>query len=175
MSQVIGGTWVLNKDSGAKHHYAFVIDNNMFTEYRYSDKATSLPEPLVMNPQWGTFYVGDRKFIVRKAEEDSILLISDNKQYKQGNLSWLGRDPDSESYQADLKSARRAADRYISTLQQKHRRSISYILTFDISCSGDYYFIDCEVFYSNASPRKGEITVRKNYDGTFEATGLELE
>ena len=74
----------------------------------------------------------------------------------------------------DESNAQEAARDYLNLLLKK-QSSITDIKWYKIpDVSGDYYFFSCIIEYGDLN-RTGTVTVKKKSDGTFEATGLELD
>ena len=78
-----------------------------------------------------------------------------------------------EDEEKDKSQASAAVETYLNNLYRKQSsiRNISWINIPDIS--GNYYYFSCTVEYTGLK-REGIVTVKKNSDGTFKATGLEF-
>ena len=73
----------------------------------------------------------------------------------------------------DMAKACAAVETYLNDLDKK-QSSITNITWINIpDVVGNYYYFSCTVEYSDLK-RKGTVTVKKNSDGTFKATGLEF-
>ena len=74
----------------------------------------------------------------------------------------------------DKSKACAAVETYLNDLYKK-QSSITNITWINIpEVVGNYYYFSCTVEYSDLK-RKGTVTVKKNSDGTFKATGLEFD
>ncbi len=74
----------------------------------------------------------------------------------------------------DMAKACAAVKTYLNDLDKK-QSSITNITWINIpDVVGNYYYFSCTVEYSDLK-RKGTVTVKKNSDGTFKATGLEFD
>lgn len=74
----------------------------------------------------------------------------------------------------DRSKAETAVEEYFNMLAEKQSSitNISWLTYPDVS--GNYYYFSCKVEYSDLK-REGTLTVKKESDGTFKATGLEFD
>lgn len=74
----------------------------------------------------------------------------------------------------DKSKACAAVETYLNDLYKKQSaiKNITWINIPDVS--GNYYYFSCTIEYSDLK-RKGTVTVKKNSDGTFKVTVLELD
>ena len=106
--------------------------------------------------------------MVLSAADEVVEGLSNNK-----SSSYIAEQNARNEEQDNLK-AQAAVEDYLKMLLDK-QSSITHITWSKIpKVSGSYYYFSCTVEYADLK-REGTVTVRKESDGTFKVTGLELD